>query len=174
MHSSLPVVRLDIRSCVRVRVSLQVHFLAGMAAITAVLLAFLRKGDRVLAQNVLYGTTRSLCLASVPRHLHLVTYPLLVGGTYTFMAHELPKMGIEVSFFDATQYSSSWDTLVTPTTKVSRYITGTFLNTTTSAVAANATANTLELVYTEGLTNPLLQVADHEAVVSFARKHKLV
>jgi cystathionine gamma-synthase len=66
---------------------------SGMSAITAVLLSFLNKGDRVAAATQLYG--RSLRM----------------------MKEQLPRMGFETSFFDGSD-PSSIDQGIGPETKI--------------------------------------------------------
>jgi cystathionine beta-lyase/cystathionine gamma-synthase len=95
---------------------------SGMAAVTTTLLTVLAPGDRLLAQNCLYG------------------------GTHDFVRSELADLGIATDFIDATD-ASSWERQLTPATRA---------------------------IYVEALTNPLLEVADLEAVVRFARAHGLV
>lgn len=95
---------------------------SGMAAVTTTLLTVLAPGDRLLAQNCLYG------------------------GTHDFVRGELADLGIATDFIDATD-ASSWERQLTPATRA---------------------------IYVEALTNPLLEVADLEAVVRFARAHGLV
>ena len=77
---------------------------------------------------------------------HLLVQDCLYGGTTSLLTHEFPRLGISHSHMDA-QDPASWPGLVRPTTRV---------------------------VYVESLTNPLVQVADLEAVVAFAREHGLV
>ena len=95
---------------------------SGMAAITSTLLAFLRSGDHLLVQDCLYG------------------------GTHTFVAHDLPSLGISFDFI-AGNDPSSWESALKPETRI---------------------------IYLETMTNPLLEVADLEAAVQFARAHGLV
>ena len=54
-------------------------FSSGMAAISAALFAFLKKGDHVIVQQVIYG------------------------GTFNFMVNEFEKFGIEYSFTESDQ-----------------------------------------------------------------------
>jgi len=77
---------------------------------------------------------------------HMLVQDCLYGGTTSLLTHEFPRMGISHSHMDA-QDPASWPALLRPTTRV---------------------------VYVESLTNPLVQVADLEAVVAFAREHGLV
>lgn len=53
-------------------------FSSGMAAITSALLAFLQKGDKVVAMQDLYG------------------------GTYNFLKNEVPRLGVDVGFVPTT------------------------------------------------------------------------
>jgi cystathionine beta-lyase/cystathionine gamma-synthase len=77
---------------------------------------------------------------------HLLAQDCLYGGTHDLLTGELAAFGIETTFIDPDD-PPSWDRLLTPRTRA---------------------------VYVESLTNPLLQVADLEAVVRFARAHGLV
>jgi cystathionine beta-lyase/cystathionine gamma-synthase len=77
---------------------------------------------------------------------HVLVQDCLYGGTTSLLNHELTRMGISHTPMDP-QDPESWLALMEPTTKV---------------------------VYVETLTNPLIQVADLEAVVDFAREHALV
>ena len=77
---------------------------------------------------------------------HILVQDCLYGGTTSLLTHEFPRLGISHSHMDA-QDPDSWPALLRPTTRV---------------------------VYVESLTNPLVQVADLEAVVAFAREHGLV
>ena len=95
---------------------------SGMAAISATLLAVLGAGDHLLIQDTLYG------------------------GTAAFVDHDLPRLGIAVSKFDARR-PEDLPALVRPTTRA---------------------------IYTEALSNPLVQVPAHDAIVAFAREHGLL
>jgi cystathionine beta-lyase/cystathionine gamma-synthase len=95
---------------------------SGMAAISASLIAFLPAGSHVIAHRSLYG------------------------GTRTFLAQELPRMGAEVTFVDADD-PRQWERARRPATRA---------------------------IYVEAMTNPLLEVVDLEAAVAFARAHDLV
>ena len=95
---------------------------SGMAAISTTLLTVLSPGDRLLAQNCLYG------------------------GTHDFLKTECAKLGIETDFIDG-DVPVSWQDRLQPTTRA---------------------------IYVESITNPLLQVADLEAVVRFAKARGLV
>jgi cystathionine beta-lyase/cystathionine gamma-synthase len=77
---------------------------------------------------------------------HLLVQDCLYGGTHDFVTEDLPALGIAYDFIDA-QRPDSWKEKLRPNTKA---------------------------VYVETITNPLMQVADHEAVVSFAKTHSLI
>jgi cystathionine beta-lyase/cystathionine gamma-synthase len=95
---------------------------SGMAAISTTLLTVLKAGDHLLAQDVLYG------------------------GSRTLLTEDLPRWGIEVDFLGSDD-PREWARKLQPSTRA---------------------------VYVETITNPLLDVIDHEAVVRFARDHGLV
>ena len=65
---------------------------SGMAAISTAILAMLSSGDRMLAQNCLYG------------------------GTHDFVTKDLPKLGIAVDFVDGDD-PDSWEAKLRPNTK---------------------------------------------------------
>jgi cystathionine beta-lyase/cystathionine gamma-synthase len=77
---------------------------------------------------------------------HVLAQDCLYGGTHDLLTGELAELGIETSFIDAED-PASWAQVVTPRTRA---------------------------IYVESLTNPLLQVADLDAVVRFAKAHGLV
>ena len=68
-------------------------FSSGMAAFSAMLLTFLKKGDHVVFQNILYG------------------------GTVSFIREELPKFGIEYSFTNGYDISD-FEAIIQPNTKL--------------------------------------------------------
>ncbi|MBT8395383.1 MAG: PLP-dependent transferase, partial [Gemmatimonadetes bacterium] len=77
---------------------------------------------------------------------HMLVQDCLYGGTTSLLNHELARLGISYTPMDP-QAPDSWADLLRPTTR---------------------------LIYVESLTNPLVQVADLEAVVSFAGARGLV
>ncbi|MGE0085373.1 MAG: PLP-dependent aspartate aminotransferase family protein [Desulfococcaceae bacterium] len=95
---------------------------SGMAAISTVLLAILRPGDHLLAQDCLYG------------------------GTHELICKDLAELGIAYDLIEGDK-PRTWEEKIRPETKV---------------------------VYLESLSNPLLQVPDLKAAVSFAQKHGLI
>jgi cystathionine beta-lyase/cystathionine gamma-synthase len=70
----------------------------------------------------------------------------LYGGTWAFVTRDLMNMGRTVTFVDATR-PESFEEAWTPD---------------------------VQAVYVEAMTNPLLRVVDHEAVLAFARTRGLV
>lgn len=94
---------------------------SGMSAITTTLLTCLSQGDRLLAQDCLYG------------------------GTYSFVQQDLPRFGVAVDFVGGTDVAR-WKELLRPETK---------------------------LFYLEAMTNPLVEVADLQAAVTFCRENRL-
>jgi cystathionine beta-lyase/cystathionine gamma-synthase len=77
---------------------------------------------------------------------HLLVQDCLYGGTHGFVTHDLEDFGASFDFIDGND-PSSWEALVKPQTRA---------------------------IYVEAMTNPTLGIADHQAVVKFARKHDLV
>ncbi len=74
---------------------------------------------------------------------HLITSVTTYGGTYAFLKNYLKKFNIDVSFVDITNHQG---------------------------IKEEIRSNT-KLIYTESLTNPLLQVSDIPALSLIARKH---
>jgi cystathionine beta-lyase/cystathionine gamma-synthase len=97
-------------------------FASGMAAITTSIMALLKSGDHIVAQRDIYG------------------------GAAKFLGHWLPKLGIETTFVDTTDYEQH-ERAIRPATK---------------------------LLYVESPTNPIVRVVDLRRVVSIAKKHRLL
>jgi cystathionine beta-lyase/cystathionine gamma-synthase len=98
----------------------------------------------VAASGMAAITTSMLTVLSAGDHL--LIQDCLYGGTHDFVTRDLASFGIHYSFIDADQ-PASWLEQLGPNTKA---------------------------IYVEAMTNPLLQVADLEAAVRFAREHGLV
>src|SRR5881275_3641675 len=77
---------------------------------------------------------------------HLLAQNCLYGGTHDFVTKDLHTFGISYDFIDGND-PESWEEKRRPNTKA---------------------------IYVETMTNPMLEVADHEAVVEFARAHGLI
>src|SRR5712671_6364316 len=96
-------------------------FASGMGAITTSLLALLKSGDHVVAQRDIYG------------------------GATKFLSQWLPKLGIETTFVDTTEYDQH----------------------------ARAIRPNTKLLYLESPTNPTLRVVDLRKVTALAKQHNL-
>ena len=97
-------------------------FASGMGAITTTIMALLKSGDHIVAQRDIYG------------------------GVTKFLSQWLPKMGIETTFVDTTEYDQH----------------------------ARAIRPNTKLLYVESPTNPTLRVVDLKTVAGLAREHKLI
>src|SRR5262252_5672472 len=97
-------------------------FASGMNAITTTILSLLQSGDHIVAQRDIYG------------------------GVTKFLSQWLPKLGIETTLVDTTDYSQH-ERAITSKTK---------------------------LLYLESPTNPTLRVVDLRKVTALARHHNLI
>lgn len=97
-------------------------FASGMNAITTSLLALLKSGDHIVAQRDIYG------------------------GVTKFLSTWLPKVGIETTFVDTTEYDQHVRA-IRPNTK---------------------------LLYLESPTNPTLRIVDLRKTATIAREHGLI
>ena len=77
---------------------------------------------------------------------HLLAQNCLYGGTHYFVTKDLEKFGISYDFIDGND-PESWERKLKPRTRA---------------------------VYVETISNPLMSVPDLEAIVEFAKSHKLV
>ena len=97
-------------------------FASGMNAITTCVLALLKSGDHIVAQRDIYG------------------------GSIKFFSQWLPKLGIETTFVDTTEYDQH----------------------------ARAIRPNTKLLYLESPTNPTLRVVDLRQVTALAKQHNLI
>jgi len=97
-------------------------FASGMGAITSTILALLKTGDHIVAQRDIYG------------------------GVTKFFSEWLPKMGIETTFVDTTDYEQH----------------------------ARAIRPNTKLLYLESPTNPALRVVDMKKAAALAKQHGLI
>jgi cystathionine beta-lyase/cystathionine gamma-synthase len=97
-------------------------FASGLGAITTTIMALLKSGDHVVAQRDIYG------------------------GVTKFLSQWLPRMGIETTFVDTTEYEQH----------------------------ARAIRPNTRLLYLESPTNPALRVVDFKKVAALAKQHKLL
>jgi cystathionine beta-lyase/cystathionine gamma-synthase len=97
-------------------------FASGMNAITTSILALLKSGDHVVAQQDIYG------------------------GATKFLGQWLPKLGIETTFVDTTEYNQH-ESAIRPNTR---------------------------LLYLESPTNPMMRIVDLRRVAAVARQRNLL
>ncbi len=97
-------------------------FASGMGAITSTIMALLKAGDHIVAQRDIYG------------------------GVSKFFSQWLPKMGIETTFVDTTDYAQH----------------------------AQAVRPNTKLMYLESPTNPALHVVDFKKAAALAQQHNLI
>jgi cystathionine beta-lyase/cystathionine gamma-synthase len=97
-------------------------FASGMNAITTSILALLQSGDHIVAQRDIYG------------------------GATKFLGQWLPKLSIETTFVDTTEYDQH-ERAICPNTK---------------------------LLYIESPTNPLVRIVDLRKIAAIARRHNLI
>ncbi|HKD99916.1 MAG TPA: PLP-dependent transferase, partial [Planctomycetota bacterium] len=109
-------------------------------------LAALENGEAALVAASGMAAISSTLLTLLAAGDHLLAQDCLYGGTQGLLSRELPAFGISVDSIDAND-PASWERRLRPTTRA---------------------------IYVEAMTNPLLEVADLRAVVTFARAHGLV
>jgi cystathionine gamma-synthase len=97
-------------------------FASGMGAITTTIMALLKSGDHMVAQRDIYG------------------------GATKFFTQWLPKMGIETTLVDTTEYEQH----------------------------ARAIRPNTKLLYVESPTNPAVRVVDLKKIAALARQHSLL
>jgi cystathionine beta-lyase/cystathionine gamma-synthase len=97
-------------------------FASGMGAITTTIMSLLKSGDHIVAQRDIYG------------------------GVNKFLAQWLPKLGIETTFVDSTEYAQH----------------------------AHAIRPNTRLLYIESPTNPRLRIIDFQEIATLAKQHGLL
>ncbi len=97
-------------------------FSSGMAAITTAILSLVKSGDHIVAQRDIYG------------------------GVTKFLSQWLPKLGVETTFVDTTEYDQH----------------------------AHAIRPNTKLIHLESPTNPTLRVVDLKKVAALAKEHNLI
>jgi len=97
-------------------------FASGMGAITTTILSLLKSGDHIVAQRDIYG------------------------GVTKFFSEWLPKLGIETTLVDTTEYEQH----------------------------ARAIRPSTKLLYLESPTNPALRIVDMKKMVALAKQHGLI
>jgi cystathionine beta-lyase/cystathionine gamma-synthase len=97
-------------------------FASGMSAITTSILALVKSGDHIVAQRDIYG------------------------GAAKFFGQWLPKLGIETTLVDTTEYDQH-----------------------AHAIRANT-----KMLYLESPTNPTVRIVDLDKAAALAKKHNLI
>jgi cystathionine beta-lyase/cystathionine gamma-synthase len=110
-------------------------------------LAALENAESALVTSSGMSAITTAMMTVVKAGDHLLAHRVLYGGTFDFITKDLETLGVAYDFIDATADPSAWKGKVRPNTKA---------------------------IYVESITNPLLDIADHPAVVRFAREHRLV
>jgi cystathionine beta-lyase/cystathionine gamma-synthase len=109
-------------------------------------IAALEHAEAALVSSSGMSAITTTLLAMLSPGDHLLAQSCLYGGTYDFVRQEFTRLGIAYDFIDADR-SASWNELLRPNTRA---------------------------IYVEAMTNPLLEVADLEGVVAFARAKGLI
>jgi len=97
-------------------------FASGMNAVTTTMLGLLKSGDHIVAQRDIYG------------------------GVAKFLGQWLPKLGIETTFVDTTEYEQH-EQAIRPNTR---------------------------LIHLESPTNPTVRIVDLRRVAAIARRHNVL
>jgi cystathionine beta-lyase/cystathionine gamma-synthase len=109
-------------------------------------LAALENAEAAIVASSGMAAITSALLTVLSSGDHLLAQDCLYGGTYDFVTKDFADLGLSYTLIDGSN-PGSWEDKLEPKTKA---------------------------IYVEAMTNPLLQVADLEAVVSFARAHGLI
>lgn len=109
-------------------------------------LACLEGAEAALVTGSGMAAISATLLAVLSAGDHLLAQNTLYGGTYDFLTQDFESFGLSFGLIDATA-PETWSAHLTPQTKA---------------------------IYVESVSNPLMQVADLNAVVAFARQHNLV
>jgi cystathionine beta-lyase/cystathionine gamma-synthase len=109
-------------------------------------IAALEKAEAALVTASGMAAISTTLLSLLSSGDHLLAQNCLYGGTHDLLTRELGRFGISHDFIDADR-RDSWAEQLRPNTRA---------------------------IYVEAMTNPLLEVADLEAVVEFARTHGLI
>lgn len=109
-------------------------------------LAALEGGEAAIVTGSGMAAISATLLSLLRAGDHVLSLDSLYGGTHEMITDLLPTFDISHTMFDRNK-PESWPQLLRPNTKA---------------------------VYVETITNPLLRVPDHDAVISFCRQHGLV
>lgn len=109
-------------------------------------LAALEGGEAALVTSSGMSAISTALLAVLDSGDHLLAQSRLYGGTHDLITKDFPHLKIGLDFIDGDR-PETWEAKLRPNTKA---------------------------VYCEAITNPVLEVADLEALAAFARRHGLV
>ena len=109
-------------------------------------LAAIAGGEAAVVTGSGMAAISTALMALLEKGDHLLAQDCLYGATHNFLTEDVPKLGIACDFVPGNR-PAAWE--------------------------QNLTAST-RLFFVETMTNPLLEVADLEAVVDFCRRHGLV
>ncbi|HMA17513.1 MAG TPA: aminotransferase class I/II-fold pyridoxal phosphate-dependent enzyme [Thermoanaerobaculia bacterium] len=109
-------------------------------------LASLESGEAALVTSSGMAAITTTLFAFLSAGDHLLAQNCLYGGTHDFLTRDFASFGIAYDFIDADD-PGSWEAKLRPETKA---------------------------IYVETLTNPLLELADLEAIARFAKSKGLV
>ena len=112
-------------------------------------LAAIESGEAAMVTASGMAAISAAILAHVGSGEHLLAQTTLYGGTQTFLDHDGPRLGIGYTAIDLADPDrpAAWERALRPETR---------------------------LMLLESISNPLMEVGDLEAAVSFARAHDLV
>jgi cystathionine beta-lyase/cystathionine gamma-synthase len=109
-------------------------------------LSALENAEAALVTSSGMAAISTALLTVLPPGGHLLAQKCLYGGTYDFVTRDLDTFGMSYDLLDAND-PGSWKEKLRPNTKA---------------------------IYVETITNPLMEVADHRAIVRFAKENNLV
>ncbi|MCI0606837.1 aminotransferase class I/II-fold pyridoxal phosphate-dependent enzyme [bacterium] len=109
-------------------------------------LAALENGEAGLVTSSGMAAISTLLLTFLPAGSHILAQDKLFAGTHTFFSKDFPKLGLAYSLVDGTK-PETWKSHL---------------------------KNNTRIFYAESIGNPLLDVPDLEAIVSFSKEHGLI
>jgi cystathionine beta-lyase/cystathionine gamma-synthase len=109
-------------------------------------LASLEQGEAALAVASGMAAITSAMLGCLRSGDHVLVQESLYGGTHAFVKEDLADHGIAYDFISIDD-PAQWREVLRPNTR---------------------------MIYTEALSNPIMRVIDHRAVVAFARQYGLI
>lgn len=119
--------------------------LPNQLAVAAKIAALENGEDAVVTASGMAAITTTL-LTILGNGSHCLVQEGVYGGTHNFLTDDVGDFGITYDLIDANN-PSSWGAKLLPNTRA---------------------------IYVEAITNPLVHVADHRAVVNFAQTHGLI